>query len=635
MRHDRYNGLGATPLGEGVRFAVHAPDAHSVALLRFHNKLASRAASRHELSRCEDGIWECEVDGARIGDLYAYSVQGPGEGRQDVSLDPHSLLLDPWAIEIGRLPRWELDVDPPFVAPGLARVAERRFDWDGVGKPQVDPTRRVIYEAHVKGLTKLHPGVPERLRGTYAGICHPEVLSHLKSLGVTTLELLPVHAHMDDRFLLERGLTNFWGYSTLSWFAPHPAYASVPERSLDEFRTMVRELHRAGIEVVLDVVYNHSSEAGDDGPDLSLRGFGPWYLRNDDGSMRDLTGCGNTLDFSRESVRRFVLQSLRHWAENCQIDGFRFDLASVHGRGETGFDPTSPFFREMAADSVLAATLRIAEPWDATREGYGLGRYPSAWMEWNDRFRDDVRLFWKGEGSARAFALRLAGSPDIFVDRPYGSSVNYVACHDGFTTRDLVTWSRKHNESNREGNRDGSDWNHSDHFGVEGDTADPAILERRARRVRNLLASALMAQGTPMILGGDELGRTQDGNNNAYCQDNPISWLRWNDPDPWPPPTWFGQVLSLRAQFPAPGGWDWIGDPDDRSGMVGILLRAGLRSRIVVANRSAEASKFDLPPGQWRLRLDSGAGTGVEDLLWPDPSLLVEPCTMLVLDSSH
>jgi len=635
VKQERLNGLGATPVEGGVRFAVLAPDAQRVSLLLFRTTMATRATRRHELSCAPDGIWECLVEGGRIGDLYGYCVEGPREGSPERSLDPHGLLLDPWAIEIGRLPRWELDVDPAYVVPPLARVSDRRFDWEGVAKPVVDPASRVIYEAHVKGLTKLHPGVPERQRGTFAGICHPVVLDHLKSLGVTTLELLPVHAHLDDRFLVERGLVNFWGYSTLSWFAPHPAYASVPERSLDEFRTMVRELHRAGIEVVLDVVYNHSCEAGDDGPDLSLRGFGPWYLRHGDGTMRDLTGCGNTLDFSRKSVRKFVLQSLRHWADHCQVDGFRFDLASVHGRGEEGFDPTSPFFHEMSRDPVLGNALRIAEPWDATSEGYGLGRFPSPWMEWNDRFRDDVRLFWKGSGSARAFALRLAGSPDIFVDRPAGTAVNYVACHDGMPVRDLATWSRKHNEANGEDNRDGSDWNHSDNLGVEGETSDPAVLERRARRVRNLLASALLAQGTPMLLAGDEFGRTQEGNNNAYCQDNPISWVRWTDPDPWPAPSWIGQVLSIRRDFPFPGSWEWVGDPADTAEAVGIVWRAGGRSRILLANRSECARSFELPSGNWRLRFDSGAGTGGEDAQWNGPRIELGPCTLLVLDSSQ
>lgn len=633
MKSERFERLGATLVDDGVRFRVFAPDADEVFLHLFPTAHSSRASRKLDLSREADGFWGVVAQGARIGDLYGYSVQGPRDGRPQERMDPSHLLLDPWAIEVGRLPHWELDVESPFLVGALGRVADRRFDWQGVDKPVVAPSRRVVYEAHVKGMTMLHPEVPELLRGTYLGFCHPAVLRHLLELGITTVELLPVHAHLDDRFLVERGLTNYWGYSTLSWFAPHPAYASRPGHAFDEFRTMVRELHRAGLEVVLDVVYNHSCEGGIDGPDLSLRGFGNWYLRDEHGGFRDLTGCGNSLDFSDKHVRRFVLQSLRHWAEQCKVDGFRFDLASVHGRGENGFDPTSPFFSEMARDPVLGSTLRIAEPWDATREGYGLGRYPSPWLEWNDRFRDDTRLFWKGEGSAKAFGLRLAGSPDIFVDRPIGTPVNYAACHDGFTARDLATWARKRNEVNGEDNRDGSDWNHSDDLGHEGESLEPSLLERRARRVRNLLASAVFAQGTPMILSGDELGRTQAGNNNAYCQDNAISWVRWEDPAPWPDPSWLRRILSLRAEFPVPGSWEWIAPPSDHDKAVGVVFRSGDKMRAILANGSAQECSFRLPQGNWRLRFDSGAENGSEDLWWGDHPLVVEASSLLVLDT--
>ena len=633
MRAERYWLLGATPVERGVRFAVHAPAAKSVELHLFRSASVRRPWRKVPLVREEDGIWQVVVEGAKIGDLYGYSVDGPRDGRAGERTDPDRLLLDPWAIEIGRLPRWEPADDGFRLEEPLARVADRRFDWQGVRKPAIDPLRRVVYEAHVKGQTMLHPGVPENLRGTYLGFCHPASLEHLAGLGITTVELLPIHAHLDDRFLVERGLSNYWGYSTLSWYSPHPDYASRPGHALDEFRTMVRELHRAGIEVVLDVVYNHSCEGGIDGPDLSLRGFGEWYLRGTDFGYADLTGCGNTLDFARKFVRRLVLHSLAHWAENCQVDGFRFDLASVYGRGETGFDPTSPFFAEMAKDPVLGKTLRIAEPWDATCEGYGLGRFPSPWLEWNDRFRDDCRLFWKGTGSAKAFGLRLAGSPDIFVERARGAPVNYAACHDGFTARDLATWERKRNEANGEDNRDGSDWNHSDNLGHEGESRDPALLERRARRVRNLLASAVFAQGTPMILAGDEMGRTQGGNNNAYCQDNEISWTRWEDPDPWPDPSWLRRILSLRADFPEPGSWEWIAEPSDDAPATGVLFRASGAMRAVLANRSSRAVVMRLPPGKWRLRFDSGAGNGSEDLVWRGSEVEVEPSTLLVLDA--
>ncbi len=636
VKSDRHALFGAIPIDQGVRFSVFAPQAEAVTLLLFRNKMATRSKLRHELKRKADGSWEAIVEGARIGDLYGYSVQGPRDGRVGEKLAEGHLLLDPWAFEIGRLPRWELDVEPPFVAPPLARVADRRFDWQGVKKPRIDPAKRVVYEVHVKGATILHAGIPEGLRGTYLGLCHPAILEHLQRLGVTTIELLPVHAHMDDRHLVEKGLSNYWGYSTLAWFAPHPAYASEPDRSLDEFRTMVRELHRAGFEVVLDVVYNHSCEGGLEGPDLSLRGFGTWYLRDEtDEGYRDLTGCGNTLDFGREGVRKFVLQSLRHWAEHCHVDGFRFDLASVHARGPEGFDPTAPFFAEMARDPVLAHALRIAEPWDATHEGYGLGRYPAPWMEWNDRFRDDARLFWRGDGSARAFGLRLAGSPDIFIDRSYGSSVNFVTCHDGFTLRDLVTWSRKRNEANREGGRDGSDWNHSDNLGVEGEGDDPNLLERRVRRARNLLASLLLAPGTPMLLGGDEWGRTQEGNNNAYCQDNTVSWIRWRESDPWPDAAWIGRLVALRRELGAPVSWDWLWEPEDRDGLVGVRLEGVAMVRLLLANRSGEPVRIPLPGGNWRLRFASNNVGPVPDTQWSEPELEVPPGSFLVLDASQ
>ena len=295
----------------------------------------------------------------------------------------------------------------------------------------------------------------------------------------------------------------------------------------------------------------------------------------------------------------------------------------------------APFFTELAQDRVLAEALWIAEPWDATREGYGLGRFPSPWLEWNDRFRDEARLFWKGLGSAKGFGLRLAGSPDIFVDRPYGSSVNYVACHDGFTARDLASWNEKHNQANQEENRDGSDWNHSDNFGVEGETSDPEVLEGRARRVRNLLASALLSQGTPLLLAGDELGRTQAGNNNAYCQDNAISWVNWTDPNPWPDPAWIRQVLEVRSQFPLPDSWEWIGNPQDDDQLLGVMLRSGVNSRVLVANRSSKAVRVELPIGTWRLRFDSGSGVGEEDQNWSDGIIEVGPSTLFVLDSSQ
>ncbi|HOX51038.1 MAG TPA: glycogen debranching enzyme GlgX, partial [Fibrobacteria bacterium] len=495
---------------DGLEFHLLAPEATRVELCVFLDSGDSRPYARVSAGRSRDGIWRAFAPGVGVGCLYAWSVDGP-RSIPLAGFDPGRFLLDPAGWQIER-------AVASHGLPAMSRVVEPGFDWMGATPPRIEPHRRVVYEAHVKGLTRLHPGVPAPLRGTFAGLASPVVVDHLVALGVTTLELLPVHAHLDDDFLVERGLVNYWGYNTLSWFAPHPSLASDPRRAVDEFREMVRTYHAAGIEVVLDVVYNHSCEAGPAGQVHGLRGLGSWYRIDPSDPMRyqDFTGCGNTLDFRLAHVREFVLASLRHWVA-LGVDGFRFDLASVCGRMEAGFDPSAPFFGQLAEDPVLGTRWMVAEPWDATMEGYGLGKFPSGWSEWNDRFRDDARLFWKGDGSARSFGLRLAGSPDLFPQRGPQASVNYVACHDGFTVRDLATYAGKHNEANGEDNRDGSDWNHSDNLGDEGESTDPGVVLDRVRRVRNLLASTLLARGVPMLLAGDETGRTQGGNNNAYC----------------------------------------------------------------------------------------------------------------------
>ncbi|MBK9575896.1 MAG: glycogen-debranching protein [Fibrobacteres bacterium] len=616
--------LGPLVQEDGVEFRLLAPDASRVELCVFLASADREPYARVSAAQSRDGIWRAFAPGTGVGCLYAWSV----DGSREVALarfDPTRLLLDPAGWQIER----------PVASggmPPMSRVVEPGFDWQGVARPRIDADRRVIYEAHVKGLTRLHPGLPGHLRGTYAGLASPQVVDHLVSLGVTTLELLPIHAHLDDHFLVERGLVNYWGYSTLSWFAPQPSLAARPERAVDEFRAMVRTLHAAGIEVVLDVVYNHSCEAGPDGHVHGLRGVGSWYRQDPSNPShhQDYTGCGNTLDFRLEHVRAFVLESLRHWVR-LGVDGFRFDLASVHGRMESGFDPEAPFFSEVAADPELSGRLMIAEPWDATMEGYGLGKYPRGWAEWNDRFRDDVRLFWKGEATPRAFGTRLAGSPDLYPQRGPAASINYVACHDGFTLRDLATYAHKHNEANGEGNRDGGFWNHSDNLGHEGETSDTAVIAARARRVRNLLACALLARGTPMLLAGDEMGRTQQGNNNAYCQDNEISWVDWLNVGPWPDAKWVKSVVGLRAGLPPGNDWSWIEEPSEDGPTAAFVFSSPDRSRAILANRSGSARSVALPVGNWQVLLDtclddSSAGSMARG------NILVSACSLVVLD---
>jgi glycogen debranching enzyme GlgX len=591
----------------------------------FANVRSEKAERIVVARRGRDGIWTADVPGLACGAIYAWSLDGPRTST--ARFDPEHLLLDPAGWEIARMP------DSVHGRGGRSRVAEPGFDWQGVRRPSVDPSARVVYELHVKGFTRLHPSVPEALRGSYAGLAHPEAVAHLKALGITTVELLPVHAHLDDDFLGKRGLSNYWGYNTLSWFAPHPAWSS-DGRGADEFRHLVRELHRAGLEVVLDVVYNHSCEGGPSGPTTGPRGTGAWYRPDpvDPDRLQDLTGCGNTLDFRRAHVRGFVLDSLRHWVRDFGVDGFRFDLASVFGRMDGAFDPDAPFFRELSADPVLRGRLLIAEPWDATSDGYGVGRFPDGWMEWNDRFRDDLRRFWKGEGNACDFASRLAGSPDLYPSRGARASVNYAACHDGFTLRDLCTYRRKRNQDNGEDNRDGSDWNHSDDLGEEGESSDPLLLETRARRARGLLACALLARGTPMLLAGDEMGRTQRGNNNAYCQDNEISWLGWGSADAWPDLEWTASLLRLRREMPDQAlGEYWL--PEGVDGVAGVVLESDGWRRLLLARRGSAMRDIPLPPGPWRLRLDTSTDCGEVDLPWEGVVVSGGGDAFFVLDS--
>jgi len=545
--------LGATWDGRGVNFALFSEHATMVELCLFDSVDARAESRRVPLTEQTDRVWHAYLPDMRPGQLYGYRVHGPYEPERGHRFNPAKVLVDPYAKAVARPVRWDDalfgyrvgdpaadlvsdDRDSAAFAP-LSVVIDPTFDWQGDRRPTIPWHKTVIYEAHVKGFTKLHPDVPPERRGTYAGLAEPAMIAHLKRLGVTAIELMPVHHHTDDRVLVERGLTNYWSYSTLCYFAPDLRYSSAltAEGAVVEFKAMVRALHAAGIEVILDVVYNHTAEGDQLGPTLSMRGVdNAAYYRLDQANGRhyvDFTGCGNTLNVRHPRVLQLLMDSLRYWALDMHVDGFRFDLASALARELFYLDKLAAFFDVIHQDPVISQLKLIAEPWDLGEGGYQVGNFPMLWTEWNGRYRDCVRRFWRGDGSTVSeLATRLAGSSDLYAHngrRPY-ASINFVTCHDGFTLEDLVSYAQKHNEANGESNRDGSNDNLSGNYGVEGPTDDPAIRALRARQKRNLMATLFLSQGVPMLSGGDEVGRTQGGNNNAYCQDNEISWTHWD-----------------------------------------------------------------------------------------------------------
>jgi isoamylase len=551
----RASPLGATPRDGGTNFAVASGIADGVELCLFDEAGAERRIPLPEYSY---GIWHGFVPDAGPGQVYGYRVHGPWNPGQGLRCNPAKLLLDPYA----RAVHGEVAFGPEVFdydqanngAPSTLDsaghvprgiVTDPGFDWGGE-----EPLRRgiadtIIYEAHVKGLTKRHPDVPEALRGTYAGLAHEAVLGHLTQLGVTAVELLPVHQYVPEQFLLQRGLTNYWGYNTLGYFAPHHSYSAAvragqPGGQVTEFKTMVKALHQAGLEVILDVVFNHTCEGGQGGPTLCYRGLdNPAYYRLVDGHLDeyyDTTGTGNSLNAGSPVTLRLIMDSLRYWLTEMHVDGFRFDLAATLARQEGGFSPMSAFFDLVAQDPVVSQAKLIAEPWDVGQlDSYDLGRFPVLWHEWNGKYRDSMRNFWRSQesGGIGEFATRFAGSSDLYGAgrRSPSASVNLITVHDGFTLRDLVSYDGKHNEANGEDNRDGTDDNRSWNCGAEGPTPDPGVLALRARQSRAMLTTLLLSFGVPMLLGGDELGRTQGGNNNAYCQDNEISWVDWSAVD--------------------------------------------------------------------------------------------------------
>ncbi len=545
--------LGATWDGRGVNFALYSENATKVELCLFDSVEDKTESDRIAMPEHTDMVWHVYLADVRPGQLYGYRVYGAYDPKNGHRFNDNKLLLDPYARAVARLPNWTdalqgyvigdkqqdlsySKIDSAADAP-LGSVIDEAFTWGDDRPPKTPSHRTLIYEMHVKGFTRLNEEVPEEMRGTYAGVSSEPAIRYLRELGITAVELLPIHMHANDRTLLDRGLVNYWGYNTLSFFAPEPRYASVdrPSEAIHEFKTMVRNLHDAGIEVILDVVYNHTAEGNQLGPTVSFRGIdNASYYRLSPENPRyymDFTGCGNTLHMRNPRVLQFIMDSLRYWVIHMHVDGFRFDLASTLARELHEVDKLGAFFDIIHQDPVLSQVKLIAEPWDLGEGGYQVGNFPVGWSEWNGRYRDCVRRFWKGDGGmASEFATRISGSSDLYEwnsRRPH-ASVNFITCHDGFTLHDLVSYDRKHNEANGENNRDGANDNDSWNCGVEGPTDDPKIVELREKKKRAFLATLIFSQGIPMLLAGDEIGHTQRGNNNAYCQDNELTWLNWN-----------------------------------------------------------------------------------------------------------
>jgi isoamylase len=670
---------GASWDDKGTNFAIFSAHATKVEVCIFDDK-GEQELQRVELPECTDQIWHGCLPEVSPGTVYGYRVYGPYEPEKGHRFNPNKLLLDPYAVAYTGQLKWDpavfgyqmetmddLTFDERDSAPFVPKcvVVDPNFDWGTPGWERRGSQRQlavpfndtIIYELHVRGYTKKHPAVPEHLRGTYSGLAHPAVLDYIKSLGVTSVELLPIHAFINDSHLLDEGLTNYWGYNSIGYFAPDPRYASDPAQTLRELKEMVAKIHHAGLEVILDVVYNHTAEGNERGPTLSFKGIdnASYYRLMPDNPRHYIndTGAGNTVNLSHARVIQMVTDSLRYWVEQVQVDGFRFDLGTILAREPNGFDNQSGFLKACSQDPVLNTVKLIAEPWDCGPGGYQVGEFPPGWAEWNDKFRDDVRGFWKGDRAAAALTQRLTASGAIFNQqgrRPW-ASVNFVTAHDGFTLNDLVSYNEKHNEANGEGNQDGNPNTISWNCGVEGPTDDPEINRLRRRQMRNLLSTLLLSQGTPMMVAGDEFARTQKGNNNAYCQDNDISWVDWTLREKNNAQVQFVQKLtSLRHRYPLlrrnlflTGNYNeelgvkdvtWInanghemedanwGDSgmrcfgmlmDGRAQTTGLHQRGHEATLLMVINGHFDLVKFTLPecPGgdTWKLLID----TNIED----------------------
>ena len=671
--------LGATWDGCGVNFAIFSAHATKVELCLFSAD-GRRETERIELPEYTNEIWHGYLPDARPGTVYGYRVHGPYEPRSGHRFNPNKLLLDPYGkATVGRL-QWHpslfgyrigsRDEDLSFDRRDSgsympkSRVIDPSFTWGRGGRrPYIPWDRTIFYELHVKGYTIRHPAVPEGLRGSYAGLVQPAIIDYLQSLGVTSVELLPIHAFVDDSYLLDKGLKNYWGYNTLSFFAPDPRYSAT--NKIDEFKEMVARLHDAGIEVILDVVYNHTAEGNEKGPTLSFKGIDNFtyykLLKDNPRFYINDTGTGNTFDTSHSRVVQFVTDSLRYWATDMQVDGFRFDLATILARESQGFHQRGGFLASIQQDPELSRVKLIAEPWDVGPGGYQVGGFPPGWAEWNDRFRDTVRAYWKGdEGKLPDLATRLTASADIFNRRGRrpASSVNFVTAHDGFTLNDLVSYNEKHNGANGEDNRDGHSDNLSWNHGAEGPSDDAGIRALRERQKRNFLATLLLAQGTPLLLAGDEFGRTQGGNNNAYCQDNELAWVDWThiDADGAALIDFVRKIIALRSSFPvlrrgrflsgavrsdlgikdvtwlSPAGGEMTHDNwrepiarcvgvmyDGRAQPTGIRRQAEDATMMIIVNSYHDVVRFTLPPVPGGLRWELLIDTNMPELDEPRP----------------
>lgn len=660
---------GATWDGKGTNFALFSAHATKVEICVF-DPTGEHEVERIDLPEYTNQVWHGYVPGLTPGTIYGYRVYGPYEPEKGHRFNPNKLLLDPYAgAHFGKL-KWnpaifgynmesgdDTTFDERDSAPFMLKctVVDPEFFWQGQ-KPMRKPVPwddTIIYETHVKGFTQSNPAIPEELRGTYSGLCSKASIDYIKSLGVTSVELLPIHTFIDDSHLLEKGLVNYWGYNTIGFFAPDPRYAANLPDSLREFKEMVAKFHDAGIEIILDVVYNHTAEGNEKGPTLSFKGIdnASYYRLMPDNRRYYIndTGTGNTVNLSHPRVIQMVTDSLRYWVEQTNVDGFRFDLGTILAREPNGFDNQSGFLKACSQDPVLGTVKLIAEPWDCGPGGYQVGAFPPGWAEWNDKFRDTVRDFWRGKAPASALTERMCASGSAFHHggrRPW-ACVNFVTAHDGFTVNDIVTYNEKHNEANGENNQDGSSDNRSWNCGVEGPTDDPAINALRERQIRNILATLLLSQGTPMMLAGDEFGRTQKGNNNAYCQDDEISWLDWNLKEKGKSLIGFvRKLISLRHKYPMlrrnlflTGEYNeelgvkdvtWInangsemedaqwGDHgmrcfgmllDGRAQTTGIRQRGKEATLLIIINEHSDVVKFTLPdsPGgdHWAMLIDT------------------------------
>jgi isoamylase len=668
--------LGATLDANGVNFALFSAHATKVELCLFDEK-GEKELDRIELPEYTDEIWHVHIAGLQAGAVYGYRVHGPYEPTQGHRFNPNKLLLDPYAkAYVGEL-KWDsavfgytigseegdLSYDERDSAAFMPKcqVVDQAFSWVHPSRVRVPWEHTIFYETHVRGYTKRHPGVPERLRGTFEGLGQREVIDHIKNLGVTSVELLPIHAFVNDSHLLEKGLTNYWGYNTIGFFAPDPRFFAQGPGAIQELKQMIDRFHEADLEIILDVVYNHTAEGSELGATLSFRGIdNASYYRLMPEEQRyyiNDTGTGNTLNLSHPRVLQMVMDSLRYWVTEMNVDGFRFDLATILAREPGGFDYSSGFLKACRQDPILSSVKLIAEPWDCGPGGYQVGNFPPGWAEWNDQYRDTVREFWKGnEGIAPDLAARITASGDKFNHggrRPW-ASVNFLTAHDGFTLHDLVSYNDKHNEANGEDNKDGSSNNHSWNCGVEGPTEDAEIRALRERQKRNMLATLLFSQGTPMIVAGDEFGRTQSGNNNAYCQDDDISWVNWDiDEDGQALIEFVRKLTTLRHTLPVlrrgrflTGDYDealqvsdvkWLNpngedigqehwsDPamrcfgvviDGRARATGIRRPASDATLLVVLNAYHDMVDFTLPdiPGsdQWTCLIDTNAPVRAE-----------------------